>query len=134
MGFTTYDFYKDSYYGDSVDESSFSKWCDKASDKLDFLCGGNITEGELSKYNIQIQKATCAVMDLLFWLDFAEKNANNPVGGNVKSMSSGGQSVSFGENDTVITKVLSSKEAQNKLLREAISEYLHDTDILYSGV
>ena len=44
MGYTTYDFYKEKYYGDSIAESLFPKWESRASDKLNQLTYGNIDE------------------------------------------------------------------------------------------
>lgn len=42
MGYTSYDFYRQKYFGESVSETEFPKWNEKASDKLDFLTSGNI--------------------------------------------------------------------------------------------
>ena len=47
MGYTTFEFYRDSYYGDSIEESLFPKWEDRATTKLDQLTYGNITEESL---------------------------------------------------------------------------------------
>ena len=44
MGYTTYDFYSKKYYGNSIGESLFPKWNDRASTKLDQLTFGNINE------------------------------------------------------------------------------------------
>ena len=41
MGYTTFEFYRDSYYGDSIGESLFPKWNDRASEKLEQLTDGN---------------------------------------------------------------------------------------------
>ena len=42
MGYTSYDFYRQKYFGESVSETEFPKWNERASDKLDFLTSGNI--------------------------------------------------------------------------------------------
>ena len=54
MGYTTYDFYKEKYYGDSIEESLFPKWEDRASDKLNQLTYGHIDDAakELSLIHI----------------------------------------------------------------------------------
>ena len=54
--------------------------------------------------------------------------------GNVKSMSSGGQSISFGSNETLVDKVLNDKTAQNRLCYDTVCEYLSGTGLLYAGV
>ena len=122
MGYTTYDFYKEKYYGDSIEESLFPKWNDRASEKLDYLTNGNITEESLSEYDEKIQKAVCALADTLYQIDYKSAHANDENGGNVKSMSSGGRSISFGTNETLIDKVLGDKEAQNQIGRASCRE------------
>ena len=134
MKYTTYDFYKGKYYGDSIGESLFPKWEDRAADKLDQLTYGHIDDGAKSEFDVQIQKATCALADLLYQIDYKTVHANDPKNGNVKSMSSGGQSISFGSNETLVDKVLGDKTAQNRLCYDAVCEYLSGTGLLYAGV
>lgn len=133
MGYTTYDFYKEKYYGDSIEESLFPKWNDRASEKLEQLTYGNLTEESLQEYDEKIQKATCALADLLYRIDYKTSHASDEKGGNVKSMSSGGRSISFGTNETLIDKVLGDKVAQTRLCRDVVSEYLSGTGLLYAG-
>lgn len=134
MEYTTYDFYTTSYFGDSVDESSFAKWLSRATDKLNRLCFGRITDDILVTYNTEIQKATCALIDCLYEIDRAIKTANDPQKGNVKSMSSGGQSVSFGNNETVYNRAMSDSTAQYRLMVNAVMPYLAETGLMYVGV
>ena len=134
MGYTTYEFYKDEYYGDSIEESLFPKWESRATDRLDELTYGNITADALEEYSEKIQKAVCALADLLYKIDFKTNHANDTNGGNVKSMSSGGQSISFGSNETLVDKVLNDKVAQNRLCYDTVREYLSGTGLLYAGV
>ena len=134
MGYTTYEFYQNEYYGDSIEESLFPKWESRATDRLDELTYGNITEDVLEEYNEKIQKAVCALADLLYKIDFKTNHANDTNGGNVKSMSSGGQSISFGSNETLVDKVLNDKVAQNILCYDTVREYLSGTGLLYAGI
>ena len=134
MGYTTFEFYKNSYYGDSVEESLFPKWEDKASMKLDLLTYGNINDDIRTKFDERIQKATCALVDLLYRIDYKTAHANDAQAGNVKAMSSGGQSISFGSNETLVDKVLNDKIAQNRLCYDTICEYLSGTGLLYAGI
>lgn len=134
MGYTTFEFYKNSYYGDSVEESLFPKWEDKASMKLDLLTYGNINDDTRTEFDERIQKATCALVDLLYQIDYKTAHANDAQAGNVKAMSSGGQSISFGSNETLVDKVLNDKIAQNRLCYDTICEYLSGTGLLYAGV
>lgn len=67
MGYTSYDFYRQKYFGESVSETEFPKWNEKASDKLDFLTSGNIRKigyAQLEEFaREQIQKAVCRLAD-----------------------------------------------------------------------
>ena len=130
MGYTTFEFYKNSYY----EESLFPKWEDKASMKLDQLTYGNINDDTRTEFDERIQKATCALADLLYQIDYKTTHANDAQAGNVKSMSSGGQSISFGSNETLVDKVLNDKTAQNRLCYDTVCEYLSGTGLLYAGV
>lgn len=134
MGYTTFEFYEKSYYGDSIEESLFPKWNDRASEKLDALTYGNITEGALKEFDKKIQKATCALADLLYQIDYKSRHSCDEKGGNIKSMSSGGRSISFGTNETLVDKVLGDKAAQNRLCYDTVCEYLSGTGLLYAGV
>lgn len=134
MGYTTYDFYQNKYYGDSIEESLFPKWEDRASDKLNQLTYGNINDAAKAEYDERIQKVTCALADLLYQIDYKTTHASDEKGGNVKSMSSGGRSISFGTNETLIDKVLGDKTAQNRLCRDVVNEYLSSTGLLYAGM
>lgn len=131
---TTYEFYKETYYGDTIEESAFPKWLSRATDKIMFLTYGNITEENRQVYGTQIQKATCALMDLLFEIDKATKTATAKDDSNVKSKSSGGESITFGDNQTLVIKVLSDKTAQDRLMYDTVKEYLSGTGLLYAGV
>lgn len=134
MGYTTFEFYRDSYYGDSIGESLFPKWNDRASEKLEQLTYGNVNEDTLAEFDEKIQKATCALADLLYQIDFKTSHASDEKGGNVKSMSSGGRSISFGTNETLVDKVLNDKGAQNRLCYDTVCEYLSGTGLLYAGI
>ena len=133
MGYTTFDFYKEKYYGDSIEESLFPKWEDRAADKLDRMTNGHINDVTRVEFDERIQKATCALADLLYQIDYKTVHANDPQNGNVKSMSSGGQSISFGSNETAVDKALGDKTAQNRLCYDAVCEYLSGTGLLYAG-
>lgn len=131
---TTYEFYTDTYYGETIEEKAFPKWLSRATDKIHYLTYGNITDETYAEYETQIQKATCALMDLMFQIDAATKTATAKDETNVKSKSSGSESVTFGDSDTLVTKVLSDKVAQDRLMQDTIAEYLADTGLMYAGV
>ena len=61
MGYTSYDFYRQKYFGESVSETEFPKWNEKASDKLDFLTSGTNQE------NAAYPSGLCAERTTLFY-------------------------------------------------------------------
>lgn len=134
MRYTTYEFYEKKYYGDTIAEPLFPKWEDRAAVKLDQMTFEHIDDASMKAYGDRIQKAVCALADLLYQIDYRTAHANDPKTGNVKSMSSGGRSVSFGSNETMIDKVLNDKNAQTRLCYDTVCEYLSDTGLLYAGV
>ena len=134
MGYTTYEFYEKKYHGDSIEESLFPKWESRAEDKLKAVTCGNLTEEALEEYSIPIQKAICALADLLCEIDKATKTATAKDDTNVKSKSSGGESITFGDSPTLVTAVLADKKAQNRLIYDTVRDYLSDTGLLYAGV
>ncbi|HAD53658.1 MAG TPA: hypothetical protein DCG10_00455 [Lachnospiraceae bacterium] len=134
MAYTTYEFYKKEYYGDAIPDTAFPKWNDRASTKLDQLTFGNIDADAITEYGEKIQKATCTLADLMYQIDYKNSHANDETVANIKSMSSGGRSVSFGSNETLIDKVLGDKTAQIHLFRDTVCEYLAGTGLLYAGV
>lgn len=131
---TTYEFYVNTYYGDAIGESAFPKWLSRATDKLMDLTYGNIIDDTYAEYESEIQKATCALMDLMYQIETATRTAMAKDETNVKSRSSGGESITYGDTDTLITKVLSDKAAQNRLMYDTVAEYLSGTGLLYAGV
>lgn len=132
MGITTYEFYSKTYYGDSIEESSFAKWESRAEDKLNSVICGNLTEE--SEHSVPVQKAVCAVAEFLFEIDKATKTATAKDETNVKSKSSGGESITFGDCQTLITAVLSDKKAQDRAIYDIVKDYLSGTGLLYAGV
>lgn len=133
MALTTYEFYTKTYYGDTIDESSFPKWESRAEDKLNSITSGNITAEAIEEYGFQIQKSVCALADLLYEIDKATKTATAKDESNVKSRSSGNESITYAEADTLVTKVLSDKRAQERLMYDTVAEYLTGTGLLYAG-
>lgn len=127
QSYTTYEFYT-SEYGGVNDAPIFEKLEKRASAKLNYLTFGNITNETLDEYDYEVQMSVCAIIDAMAEID--KRTSDNMA--NVKSMSSGGQSVSFG--DTVYTDAVASEDAQTKLFRDKVTEYLFPTGLLYAGV
>jgi len=134
MAYTTYEFYTTTYYGSTIQSADFAMWLSRATDELNYLTFNRITDEVLTEFSVEIQKSTCTIMDLLFQIDDATKKANSTDDSNVKSKSSGNESITFINNSTVISTVLADKKAQYSLMRNSISKYLASTFLLYPGV
>lgn len=139
MGYTTYEFYKNKYYGTTIDESEFHEWESRAKRKVDYFTFNRITKERLSeeRLNEKIQLATCAVADLLFKINAAELRQGTTETGEgkiIKSKSAGSESITYDTGNDLYTKVLTDAAAQKKLTRDILAEYLSDTGLMYCGV
>ena len=131
MAITNYEFYKNNFYGDSIDESSFPKWEVRAEGKLEQILCGDLNNTD---FNTEIQMAICQTADLLFAFDLREKNPNDASVSSVKSMSSGGQSISFNSNVSAIDNAWGDIAKQDRLILDKVTPYLYKTGLLYKGV
>ena len=59
MAYTDYQFYTTKYFGDAVTEEEFSKYAERASERLDRITFGRLEDGlpEDKKSNAKVQKA-----------------------------------------------------------------------------
>ncbi len=143
--YTTYEFYEKTYYGDVLTEQSFPKWNARAADALNWITCGNlkghieVVDDEVSSdfdpdVTTAVQMAACAVADKLFIIDAAARTANSQDEGNIKSKSSGNESVSYAASETDITKAVADPKVKRMLLYSTASEYLSGTGLLYWGM
>jgi hypothetical protein len=132
---TTYQFYTGTYYGDSVSEADFPKWLSKATDELHFLTNKNITDEAVVTFSTEIQKAVCALIDVLSKVDALSKAADAGIDeANIKSRTSGGESVTYGSIDSCYKKAVSNTKSLRALEFDVISPYLTGTGLLYWGI
>lgn len=136
MAYADYGFYTTSYYGDVVPESSFEKYIEKSMDQLSCITLNSIPDvGLLDGKSLEkVKKANCALAEVLYRLDTAMNSANSQSDSNVKSKSSGGESITYGNSETIITKAVSDEKVKNKLMYDSIKIYLWDTGYLYRGI
>ena len=128
--YAEFDFYTNQYYGDTITEDEWPKYGSRASDYLDWMTRRQMVdnlpteEGALAK----ISKACCAVADQLKRIDeirASESAADNgiAVNGQVRSVSSGGESISF--EASAASKAVAGGEADvNRYLYEVAKPYL----------
>nr|DAE13812.1 MAG TPA: Head Tail Connector Protein [Siphoviridae sp. ctLNL10] len=131
---TTYDFYTGKYYGDIIPEVDFTRYESRAVDDLNDFTFGRL-KGK-AEYTDKEQKAVCALAEINYQISVAEKATGITAsgGGIIKSMSSGGESVSYDVGNNMIYSVLNSNREQSKLKYNAAARYLRGTGLLYAGV
>lgn len=141
MTLVEYDFYKNEYGGSVVgDESSFKKTTRRAEIFLNRLTFNRIvavnsipgqmigrefeaftdTELEMLKFGL------CNLIDTMQRLSTAEEQAlaGNVSNDNVKSRSSGGESISYESRKTVYDGALADEAKKIRLFRNALMEYI----------
>lgn len=139
MAYTTYEFYKDTYYGTAIAKDDFNRLESRACDKLDTMTFDRLVSGlpADTRSATKVQKAVCAVAEKLQEIEQAEKMAQaggydtdesgNRVGNIVTSKSSGSESISFSATSSVKSAVISAAgdtQVQNRLCYDAAREYL----------
>ena len=164
MAYADYEFYTKSFFGNVVPESDFIRLAERASDFIDRLTFDRLADGlpTSEKYQKRIKKAVCAVAEIYYQLDLAQKqalatasgasaatDANGITTGIITSKSSGSESISYAtaqqtgaaakEWSAVYSAAVDTKAA-NRLLSDAAMPYLigvvtdDGTPLLYAGL
>ncbi len=136
MGYTSYDFYRQKYFGESVSETEFPKWNEKASDKLDFLPPNirKIGYAQLEEFaREQIQKAVCRLADEMRAIE--KRTAEYDAGKVIKSHSAGSESISFEVGKNKLDAILTSRRSRICIFLAAAEEYLQNVspNLFYRG-
>ena len=158
MAYADYQFYTEKYYGDTVPESDFPKYAERASDRIDAITFDRLIDGlpENERAQAKIKKAVCAVADAMYQIDQIKKASMESVGivtredGTVvskaiSSVSSGSESISFatgssGGAESIYGQAAVDKRVESVLLYQVATEYLSGvTDkkgicLLYAGL
>ena len=157
MAYTDYEFYKNKFYGDTVPESDFLKYAERASDRIDQYTFDRLVDGlpENERVKTKVQKAVCAVADTMYQIDQIKKASMDTVGTiqkedgtvvnkAVSSVSSGNESISYATGSNISGNVYAQasmdKKVENALLLNVATEYLagatNDRGIclLYAGL
>ncbi len=138
-----YIFYTSTYGGNTVPELSFPVYLRRARLVLDKYTFGTIVEqngvygqmvrGEFQEFTnaelLALQYAICSLMDTLVNLDNAEKKAlaGSADGANIKSRSSGGESISYEAVKTAYDVAVGDETKKAGLYRNAIMAYVIPT-------
>lgn len=157
MAYTDYEFYKSKFYGDTVPESDFLKYAERASDRIDRYTFDRLVDGlpENERAKTKVQKAVCAVADEMYKIDQVRNALMDNIGTikredgtvvnkAVSSVSSGNESISYATGNNISSNVYAQasmdKKVENALLLNVATEYLtgatNDKGIclLYAGL
>lgn len=158
MAYADYQFYTEKYYGDTVPESDFPKYADRASDRIDMITFDRLVDGfpDDERSQTKIKKAVCALADAVYQIDHVKKSSMETVGTVVRedgtvtakavsSVSSGAESISYvtgmsGSNTDIYSQAAMDKKAENVLLRQIATDYLagvvdkNGICLLYAGI
>ena len=164
MAYADYDFYTKSFFGNVVPESDFIRLAERASDFLDTLTFDRLTDGlpTPEKYQKRIKKAVCAVAEIYYQLDLAQKqalaaasgasaatDANGTTTGIITSKSAGSESISYATAQQIgaaakewsaVYSAAGDTKAANRRLCDSAMPYLtgvvtdDGTPLLYAGL
>lgn len=158
MAYADYQFYTTTYYGDTVPESDFPKYAERAGDRIDSITFDRLVNGfpEEERAVTKVKKAVCAVAEALYQIDQIKKASMETVGTvtredgtviskAVSSISSGSESISFatgssGNTESIYGQAAVDKKVESVLLYQVATEYLSGvTDkkgicLLYAGL
>lgn len=146
MAYTTYEFYKGTYGGESVPEDGFDKWRRKAEIILDRYTFNRLRENypEDEYSDEMIQSAVCEVAENMHEVDRYQKayalSDNGEATGIVKSKSAGSESITYVTGESVYEQAIKDPDKMEQWSKTVIKNYLSGiTDrtgicLLYAGM
>lgn len=164
MAYADYEFYANSFYGSAVPEDNFLRLAGRASDWLDTATFDRLVDSLPSSERSQkkIKKAVCSLVEVLYQLEQAEKQASAAVSGSssvevgtgtstgiVTSVSSGSESISYATPQqagasakewSAVYAAAGDPKLENKLMLDTVRPYLmgvttdEGVPLLYAGV
>lgn len=128
MGYVDYNFYVNDYYGDTIPESSFLKYCDKAESYLHQFTYRRLAAKLPTKRGTakQVKKCICELAEQLYALEQYLKSTTIQEDGKtkmVKSVSAGSESVTYAGSDTPYAAMAKSPKEVTELLYRITVRY-----------
>lgn len=142
-------FYKTEFYGNTIPEDEFAKYESMAEDKIHTLTFDRLAVGlpSDSRAAVRVQKAVCAVADLLYQIaqetlsQTVTKDENGNCHRAISSITACGESISYTTNSaSAISKAVSDVSYKNRLICQTVSEYISNVpddkgvNLLYAGL
>lgn len=163
MAYADYEFYSNSFYGSAVPEDNFLRLAGRASDWLDTATFDRLVDSLPSSERSQkkIKKAVCSLVEVLYQLEQAKKQASAAASGSssvevgtgtstgiVTSVSSGSESISYATPQqsgasakewSAVYAAAGDPKLENKLMLDTVRPYLmgvttdEGVPLLYAG-
>lgn len=129
MGYTDYDFYKNDYYGDTIPESSFAKYSDKAEAYLHRFTYRRLvsklpTCRSVSK---QVKKCICEMSEQLYgYEEYISTLVIREDGKTqqIKSASAGTESITYAGSDSIYANMVKNPGLLERCLYDITLKYL----------
>lgn len=149
MALVNMNYYENKYLGSAIeDDDDFARYLRKSTILFNRFTFGSVVEND-GEYGMIVRRSflpftdeemdaikygICAMCDVLYNIDKAEKTAlaGNADSANVKSRSSGGESISYDSAKTVYSNAIGDTKARNELLRSALMENMDITVFRYN--
>lgn len=131
--YTDYKFYYEKYKG-NMSVSDFDKMVTKASCEV----RKRIFNRDITKYEYEIQMATCSVADILQNMELIKDRIRQLTSSNkndriVSSASVADVSKTYANTNSIV-ELENELSNQNRKIKQEIELYLYDTGLLYRGV
>lgn len=150
MAYADFNFYANTFYGDTLTGDNADKWLARASDFVDTITFRR-TENAFPEDEadaIKVRKAVCAIAEAQYQIDMQAKatQAATDAQGNIRaavaSISSGRESISYMQNanNSAYAKAAADQAEARRLLGDIAALYLADVpdstgvNLLYAGV
>lgn len=145
MGYATYEFYKEKYFGNSIDKSEFDKWNERASSKVDSFTSRRLLAAYPSDdySDRQIKLCVCALAEQMMEVDkYMTASAIQTDGASriVQSKSAGSESISYATVETIYANAAKDQHSMNGMYYATVMEYLdgitdaNETCLLFRGI
>ncbi len=145
MAYAAYEFYRDKYYGNSIEEADFNKWLSKAETIINRYTFNRLIKNmpEDEKTQEQIGLCTCDLAEKVMEIDkYIKASSINSNGETimVKSKSAGSESITFATGETIYARLVNDNKALEAFYYTIVKKYLSGYDdadginLLYAGV
>ena len=135
MAYADFPYYRDFFKGTLInDENAFRTLAERSSEFIDTVTFDRLADEELlNRYKNKIQKCTCALSELLFKKNSADRllNAENMP---ETSETIGAYSVEFANPYDYVKEISMSDSDFRKALKNTALQYLGNTGLMFRGV